>query len=172
MHFVVNWPGGLRNLTLVVIAMWGAASACAAEEPVAASGESTERQQRSGTWEVHFEDGIKVDEYAKQLDFFGIELGVVDKGGKIQYAAKLSARKPEKRISKKSMDKRMTISWKHGTLAAVDRKLLTKLGINTQGKDLFHFYPRDTEEQLYKLELEHAGAERGEATRHAVSGPP
>lgn len=130
-----------------------------------APGPSTERQQRSTTWEIHFEDGITVDEYSKQLDYFGIELGVVDKDGKIQYASKLSAKKPEKRISKKSLDKRLTISWRRGTLQGVDRKLLAKLGINSQGKDLLHFYSRDTEEQLYKLELEHAGPDRGEATR-------
>ncbi len=40
-------------------------------------------------WEFNFDRAVGVAEYAKMLDFFGIELGVLQPGGKVIYVAQL-----------------------------------------------------------------------------------
>jgi hypothetical protein len=115
-----------------------------------------ERKVRPGEWEMLFDEGISADEYARQLDFFGIELAAVGKDGKIQYAARLSERKPERSLGTKETEKRTSIGWKRGTLSGVDRKLLAKAGIHTEGKQLLHYYPLTAERQLVRIEYEFA----------------
>ena len=121
--------------------------------PVAA----TERMPRGIEWEVMFDDGIEIKQYAKELDYFKIEVGAEDSNGEIQYASGLSHRRPERHSGNHKDDGRFTTAWKKGTLLAIDTKLLTKAGVKTIGKKILHFYPRELESQLEKLEREHAG---------------
>ena len=141
-----------------------------AEKPGDSS--SYDLEPRSSEWEVLFEEGITADEYAKQLDYFGIELGAVAKDGKIQYAAQLSRTRPERRNGLKKDEKRVTIEWKRGTLEALDRKLLTKVGINTQGKKLAHFYSLDAQRQLARLERDFEDRPAAEIKRTRFSVRP
>jgi|GEM_PF-4538894 len=139
-----------------------------------AGGAQEVRLPRNGEWEVLFEEGTTVDEYARQLDYFGIEVGVIDKKGQIQYAAQLSKHKAVKRLGAKADEKRLAITWKRGSLQTIDRKLLTRSGINTKDKDLAHYYPRKVEDQLYQLEKDYAGRDPAEIsrTRFKVRGKP
>jgi hypothetical protein len=52
----------------------------------------------------------------------------------------------------------MYMSWQNagGPLAAFDRQLLARAGINTQRRLVLQFYPRETELKLLRLEAEHA----------------
>ncbi len=52
---------------------------------------------RRTDWEVRFPPGNTVETYAKQLDFFGIELGVFGSANDVTYISKLSQPKPATR---------------------------------------------------------------------------
>lgn len=139
------------TLSLLVLTL-----ALAADEPQSAE-ESTHQYKPAGEWEILFDDGsITLEEYARQLDFFGIELAVVSKNGQIQYASHLSARKPDKRIGSKELEKRVSITWKRGTLVAVDRKLLGRAGIPTVDKEVRQFYPDEVSKICAALEQTYA----------------
>ena len=111
---------------------------------------------RRTVWEIVFPDGISTQEYARQLDYFKIELAAVAKGGRAEYVSKVSSRKPEKRIGDATRDDRWRIAWVKGTLDAADRSLLSKAGINTRDKQLLHFLPEPIEARLGQLERAHA----------------
>ena len=150
----------LATITLLVIAL-----AVSADEPQTAE-DYAQQYKPAGEWEILFDDGsITLDEYARQLDHFGIELGAVSKNGQIQYASQLSRRKPERRIGSKELEKRVSIIWKRGTLVAVDRKLLARAGISTVDKELRHFYPAEVAKMCSSLETSHTDRPPGEIKR-------
>ena len=134
-------------------------------EMLPAQSPSTGRVERATEWEVLYEEGITADEYEKILDYFEIEVGVIGKDGKIQYVKKFSSAKPEKRIGKKSLENRLSTGWKRGTLQALDRKILTRVGVYTQDKELRHYFSSDLEQQLFKLEQEYANLKPEEIKR-------
>src|SRR5262249_44794226 len=69
---------------------------------------------RGAEWEIVFADEITVEEYARQMDYFKIEIGAVSKNGKIEIIAKVSQRKPEKRLANTETEYRLHIGWKMG----------------------------------------------------------
>ncbi len=115
--------------------------------------------------ELLIDDGIPGKEYAKQLDYFEIELGAEDAHGEVEYASHLMSPRPERRTGNRQDDPRITISWKRGGLLNLDRKMLTKAGINTKGKKLSLFFSRELEDQLFKLEEAYAGENVSNITR-------
>ncbi len=119
------------------------------------AGEPEERQ-----WEIVFADGISTEEYAKQLDYFNIDIGALSKNGKIETISKVSQYRPEKRLGLAAAEYRLRIGWKSGTLHAADRRLLRKAGISSQGKKLEHYFPRALQKELEKLEVDYAGLKR------------
>jgi hypothetical protein len=143
---------------------WAPASTGAADEaakstsPNAAPDEE-DRWLPTSNWEVLFDEseGLTALEYARRLDYFGIELAAVAKNGQVQYASHLAERKPERRIGKLEEEPRINLHWKRGTLAALEAKLLAKAGINTKDKTLTHFYPKAIEARLARLEKSYAG---------------
>lgn len=108
-------------------------------------------------WEIEFADDITAEEYARQLDFFQIEIAAVSKKGKLEYIAQVSSPKPEKRVGAQDADRRLHIGWRKGTLHAADRKLLAKAGITSEGKELWHFFSAELQAQLAELEHDYAG---------------
>lgn len=122
------------------------------------------RQAGSGMgrrWELEFKEGLSLSEYAKQLDFFGIELASLEKGNYVEYATKLSAQKPTYRKEKSDQEKRYYLTWKKGGLRVADEALLGKAGIESKGKLILKFLPPKTEQMLYQLEQTHAGSRAG-----------
>ncbi len=107
-------------------------------------------------WEVSFPTEISMDEYARQLDFFKIEIAAISKNGKVEYIREVSKRKPEKRVGRLEQDYRFKIPWKSGTLHAVDRKLLRKAGISSTRKELLHFFPIETQALMKQVERGYA----------------
>jgi hypothetical protein len=128
-----------------------------------------ERVDRGVDWEMLFEEGISAKEYAKQLDYFKVELGVEDSKGEIEYASHFSDAKPARRTGHKRDENRMAESWKKGTLAGLDQKLMRKAGVKAQGKKLFHFYPREIEREMFKLEQGYAGLNASQVVRTQFS---
>lgn len=122
------------------------------------SGEGEPGVPRHQRWEIYFQEGGSLNDYAAQLDFFGIELGAVQ-AGQVQYASNLSKPRPDVRTGTGADEQRLYMSWRQGTLQQADRELLARAGINTSGKIIVQFYPPDTENQLAVLERDFRGLE-------------
>jgi hypothetical protein len=108
-------------------------------------------------WELRFPRDNTLDAYAKQLDFFGIELGVLLPGNKVQYAYHLSKSLPDQRTGVASDEKRFYLTWRRGELEQADRELLARAKIDTQNRLILKFLPVEIEKQLWSLEKARAG---------------
>jgi hypothetical protein len=107
-------------------------------------------------WEISYADGQTLDIYARQLDFFGIELGVLGIG-QVTYAKNLSKPKPDVRTGPSGADKRLYMTWKVGRLKEADRDLVARAGITAAGKPVLQFYPDETEQLLLHAEHDFKG---------------
>jgi hypothetical protein len=114
------------------------------------SGGGYPREQR---WLVRFAEQANLDEYARQLDYFGIEFGaVVD--GRMVYIAKMASPRPTMRTSTSGAnEKRLYMTWRGGSRKLADLQLFKKAGIDVGNGLIFHFYPKETEDRLARLEL-------------------
>ena len=114
------------------------------------SGGGFPREQR---WLVRFADQANLDEYTRQLDFFGIEFGAIV-GGKLVYLSKLSNARPTVRSANSGADeKRLYMTWQGGGRKQADIQIFRKAGIDVGNGVIFHFYPKETEDRLARLEL-------------------
>jgi hypothetical protein len=113
---------------------------------------------RGRHWEVRF-SRASLNEYAAQLDAFGIEIGVVQPGNRVEYASRLSQNRPQSRAGPADQDKRYYLTWRRGELEQFDRQLLDRAGIEHQGRLIVKFLPPQVESQLVQLERDKAGAE-------------
>lgn len=109
------------------------------------------REQR---WFVRFNDGQTLDEYAAQLDFFGIELGALLDGKRLVYISKLKAPGIVPRtVEGEVQESRLFMTWQGGQRKQADLKLFQKAGVDASQAVIFQFYPRSTENLLARLEL-------------------
>ena len=112
------------------------------------------REQR---WFIAFAEGGTLNQYARQLDHFGIELGALLPGGKLILLNELSSEKPQSReVTDGASEKRLFMTWQGGALKSGDIQLFRRAGYDVTGAIIFHFYPPKTEQQLVKLEQEAA----------------
>ena len=103
-------------------------------------------------WFIRFADGSSLTEYAKQLDFFGIELGAIMPDGRLAYISGLAGT-PKVRYGTSGKDeKRLYMKWEGGDRRKADEKLFQKAGITVGKNVIFHFYPQQTEQLLVTLE--------------------
>ncbi len=110
------------------------------------------REQR---WFIKFSDRGSLIDYAKQLDFFNIELGALMKSGKMIYLSKVSSGKPVSRtVSSGADEKRLYMTWQGGERRTSDISLFKKAGFDVTGGILFHFYPKQTENQFTHVRKE------------------
>ena len=116
-------------------------------------------------WEVHFLAGSTLEDYAKQLDFFGIEMGVLMPDNKVVYARNLSKSRPDTRTGPADAEKRYYLTWRAGNLQQADRELLARVGIISQHRIILKFLPPAVEARLAALEKMHAGREPAEILR-------
>lgn len=117
-------------------------------------GKGPGRGGRPRNWEVLFPAGNTLQTYAKQLDFFKIELGVLMPDNKVIYAYNFSKPKPDARTGTVDAEKRYYLTWRRGRdkLAAADRELLARAGVPTEGRIILKFLPPPLEAQLLALE--------------------
>jgi len=107
-------------------------------------------------WIIRYADEGSLEEYAKQLDFFGIELGAVIKGELI-YLSKLSQPQPVvRRVKSGGEEKRLFFTWQGGLRRDSDIKFFQKAGIDVEGAVMFQFVPPNREQELARLEAEQA----------------
>ena len=117
--------------------------------------------------EIRFEPA-DLGEYARWLDFFKIELGVLGKDNKVYYAYNLSHEKPDVRTGDPIDEQRLYMNSAYGEFAPLDRQLVEKAGIVDKGAIVLQFYPAETQAILYSLEQKHAGDRKPEAIRRTV----
>lgn len=120
-------------------------------------------------WEVYFE-GSSLSVYARQLDSFGIELGVLMPGNQVIYAYNLSKPRPDKRTGPADAEKRYYLTWRGGELQQADRELLARAGIESSGRIMLKFLPPEVEANLQNLETTVKGpkTERERKTRFGL----
>ncbi len=128
-----------------------------------------EKVPRAQRWEIRFHSG-SIPQYARQLDFFGIELATLGSDGAVHYAYHLSQPKPDRRTRSPELEDRLYMTWRGGPLEAADRELLGRAGIETQGRILLQFYPPQTEALLAQQEKIFAGERDVNEIRKTIFG--
>jgi hypothetical protein len=117
-------------------------------------------------WYVGFAGDNALDEYAKQLDYFDIEIGVLDPGGKVTYLSGLSKPSSTKRVSNDpGAEKRLNFTWQGGERKGADIKLFEKAGVSVGNGKLYHFYPQKLEDHLATIEFKFANRKAKEIRR-------
>lgn len=120
---------------------------------------------REQKWFVRFSDRGSLEMYARQLDFFDIELAVLVPG-KVTYIKNVSTPRPTVVVKTNFSDeKRLYMTWRGGSRRQADIELLRKAGVSVAGGVIYHFYPKETEARLVRLEREYAGRKNSEIRR-------
>ena len=105
-------------------------------------------------WFIRFGDEGTIDLYAEQLDFFKIELGLLQ-NKKIYRLSGLSRQSvtPQVYTSGASLKKQHYFTWAGGGRKKADIKLFKqKAGLDASRGIIFHFYPQPTIQILARLE--------------------
>jgi hypothetical protein len=121
-------------------------------------------------WEIRM-SAANIDEYAKQLDFFKVELGVAGGGSpNVDYISNLSSPRPTVRTADPKEEHRLRFLHRSGELRAGDRQLAERAGVKTEGRIVFQFYDQATYQMLLRLEAEAKGSRRIKDVRKTVFG--
>ncbi len=107
-------------------------------------------------WEVEFNQAT-LEVYARQLDFFGIEMGVLLPGNQVQLVSGFAQPRPAVRTAVADQEKRYYLTWRRGELEQADRELLVKAGVKPEGRLIVKFLPPQVEGTLAQLERTRAG---------------
>lgn len=120
---------------------------------------------REDRWYVRFSTLGSIDEYAKQLDYFGIELGAV-LNGKLTYITQLSNARPAVRsVPGGKEETRLYFTWQGGNRKQADVQLFRKAGLDIGAAPILHFYPKKTEDLLATLEFRYKNRKASEIRR-------
>ncbi|MFN9373089.1 MAG: hypothetical protein ACK6D3_14505 [Planctomycetaceae bacterium] len=120
---------------------------------------------REDRWYVRFSTLGSIEEYAKQLDFFGIELGAV-LNGKLTYISQLSNARPAVRTASAGKDEtRLYFTWQGGNRKQADVQLFRKAGLDIGNAPILHFYPKKTEDLMATLEFRYKNRKASEIRR-------
>ena len=134
-------------------------------EGVGTGGGGTGRGRKGARrkWELRFNEGNTLETYARQLDHFGIELGVLLPGNKVLYISNLSRARPTTREGPRDAEKRYRFTWTQGSLEQADRLLLGRANISVPPRGIiFKFLPPPLYQEL-------ATQEKAEASGKQVS---
>ena len=116
-----------------------------------------EKEVAVRNWELRFTKGKTKDKYAKELDFFGIELAVVMPANRLVYVRDFSKPKPKKRTGPADLEKRCYLTWQNGDLSRADAELLHRAGVSPDERVVLKILPAEVEATLAKLEKDYAG---------------
>ncbi len=115
-------------------------------------------------WHIRF-DEASLAEYARQLEFFRIELALFDRGtGRVTYLNNLTADKPGTRTVDTWNDDRTYFKWSGSAREQVDRQFFQKAGVTGSG-EILHFYPDPLCNMLVSIEVAHAKRDLREVRR-------
>jgi len=112
-------------------------------------------------WRIKFSTKSE-KEYAAQLDFFKIELGLIG-GGKpqVDYASSFSRPKPQSWSKPDAKnEKRLRFNYTSGSMRAMDLRMLSRAGFSTTNREPLQFFPPATENLLAQIELAAAGGRK------------
>ncbi len=125
--------------------------------PLGSGGPGRGGAKREQGWIVEFADKGDLDSYAAQLDFFGIELGLLLKeDSRLIYLSQMSQATPTQReVRTGEGEKRLFLNWQDGSQDRVkaDMELFKKAGLDAANGVILHFYPPATEQMLAQLEV-------------------
>jgi hypothetical protein len=126
--------------------------------------------RREDRWSILYKTGQTADEYARQLDAFGVELAIVAQNQLI-YVSRFSQAQPTKRTGNHAEDKRLFFVWQGKGRKDSDIALLNKAGLDVGEGVIFQFYPAQTESTLEQLEVRYKGKQPAEIrnTRFGVA---
>lgn len=121
-------------------------------------------------WEVVFLEGNTISTYARQLDYFKVELGVLMPGNRVEYVKNLSNAKPDRSSGAADAEQRYYLTWQKGGLREADLELLAKAGVDPGNRPILKFIPPELEAHLVQLERQRAGknADKVRATYFAI----
>jgi hypothetical protein len=120
---------------------------------------------REERWYVRYAEGQTYEEYARQLDYFGIELGAIV-GGRLAYIKNLSGGKPTVRWSDSGEDeKRLYMTWQGGGRKSSDLQAFRSAGLDVGAAPIFQFYTKEAENTLAALELKYRNRKPSEIRR-------
>jgi len=121
-------------------------------------------------WEIRM-SAASLENYARQLDYFKVELGVAGGGNpNVDYISSLAADKPKVRVGNPKDEKRLRFLQRSGELRLADRQLAAKAGVQTDGRIVFQFYDQSTYQSLLQLEAVRKGNRRIAEVRKTVFG--
>lgn len=103
-------------------------------------------------WEVRFVEGNTLETYARQLDYFGIELAVLMPGNQVIYVSDMATANPKTRTGPADQEQRYYLTWRGGDLQQADRELLARVGVESKGRIILKFLPSKLEAQLAAME--------------------
>ncbi len=125
--------------------------------PPGPEGEGEDIVPRFERWQLNF-TARDVGSYAKQLDFYAIELGAI--GGSVQgvdSVNNLSSKPTSRLIIDTESEKRLYFMFKTPSpLMQYDLQLLGQAGVNTSGRTPLKFIPTELENKLAFVELEYS----------------
>lgn len=126
---------------------------------------------REDRWSILYKPGSTAEEYALQLDFFKVELAVIE-DNHLVYVSRFSDPAPTKRVGTGADDRRLYFLWRGQGRKESDLKLFAKAGIEVGDRIIFQFYPNAVEEALSQLEVKFKGRQPAEirSTRFGVVG--
>jgi hypothetical protein len=117
--------------------------------------------RREDRWSILYKTGQTADEYARQLDAFGVELAIPS-GNQLIFVSNFSQVQPSKRTGSPVEDKRLYFVWQGQGRKESDIALLSKAGLQVGESVIFQFYPARTETILEQLEVRHKGKQPAE----------
>jgi hypothetical protein len=121
-------------------------------------------------WSIVYNQGQTLEEYARQLDTFGVELAVVTGANQLTYFSRFSDAAPTKRYGSGQGDSRLYFLWQGRGRKASDVALLKKAGVDVGDAAVIQFYPKAIEQRLAQLEVRYKGRQPSEirVTRFSV----
>lgn len=125
--------------------------------PAGPPGEGPGVVPRHERWQLNF-SANSLDSYARQLDFYEIELAAV--GGGIQgvdYASDLATNPRSRHVDDSSSENRLYFMWTSPSpLQQYDMQLLQQAGVPLKGRSQIRFVTPELEQQLYMAEMAYA----------------
>lgn len=119
------------------------------------------REQR---WNIVYDAGQTVEDYARALDAMGVEVAVA-RGNELTYASKLSAGRPAIRNGSPETEKRLYFVWIGSGRKGIDQQLFRNAGIDPGQGAIFHFYTKEVADKLAQLEVAYARRQPGQIKR-------
>lgn len=115
-------------------------------------GETLAKIPPEDRWEIRFREGLTLAEYARQLDFFQIELGVVRENDLVVVTNLAQETPISSTVSKAERREWLVYVWKSGRLREADRQLIQKGGVVVGTSRIVQIYPASTEAILLARE--------------------